>query len=71
MTRTDAFLFATRKVLEGKRQYIDHCEVRSIQLTITLNKEGVASAVLSQRSEETVVGCLDGISRVDRYNFST
>ena len=71
MTRTDAFLFAMKKVIEGKRTYIDHFDVRNIQLNITISKDGVANAVISQRSEETVVGCLEGISRIDKYSFTT
>lgn len=70
-TRTDAFLFAMEKVIESKRSYIDHFDVRNIQINITISKEGVANAVISQRSEETVVGCLDGVSRLDRYSFTT
>lgn len=71
MTRTDAFLFAIKKVIEGKRSYIDSFDVRNIQLNITISKDGVANAVISQRSEETVVGCLEGTARIDRYSFTT
>jgi hypothetical protein len=71
MTRTDAFLFAMKKVIEGKRTYIDSFDVRNIQINITISKDGIANAVVSQRSEETVVGCLDGVRKVDRYSFST
>ena len=71
MTRADAFLFAIKKVLDSKRNFIDACDVRSIQLTISLNREGQANVHMTHRTEDTVVGCFDGIKRLDRYNFTT
>lgn len=71
MTRTDAFLFAIRKVLDGKRSMIDACEVRSIQITVALSKDGQANVNMTHRTEETVIGCFDGVKRLERYDFSS
>jgi hypothetical protein len=71
MTRTDAFLFAIKKTLERQREYIDRHEVKSIQLVISLNRNGEASVTLSPRTEDTVVGCYEGHARVTRHEFNT
>ena len=71
MTRTDAFLFAIKKVVEQRRAFIDACDVRSIQLTVSLNRDGQANVNISHRTEDTVVGCYQGNGRYDSYNFST
>lgn len=71
MTRADAFLFAIKKVLEGKRAFIDSCDVKSIQLTVSINSEGKASVNMTHRTEDTVIGCFDGVQRIERYNFTT
>lgn len=70
MTRSDAFLFAIKKMMEQHRAYIDSHDVRSMQLTISINKAGDAHVVISPRSEDTVMGCFDGAKRLDRYDFS-
>ena len=69
MTRCDAFLFAIKKVMEQQRPFIDSCEVKSIQVTVSINKEGVANVNVSHRTEDTVVGCHQGNSRFDKYAF--
>lgn len=71
MTRADAFLFAIKKVMEGKRAFIDSCDVRSIQLTVSINKDGQANVNMTHRTEDTVIGCFDGVKRLERYNFTT
>lgn len=71
MTRTDAFVKAAKIVIESRKGYIDSFDVRSIQLTITLDKEGRASVVINQRSEDVVMGCLEGPSRISRFDFTT
>lgn len=71
MTRTDAFLFAVKKVLDGQRGLIDSCEVRSIQITVALNRDGQANVHITHRTEDTVVGCFDGAKRLERYDFSS
>lgn len=70
MTRTDAFMFALKKVLEQHRTYIDGQEVRSIQLTISLNRDGDANVVVSPRTEDTIVGCYEGHSRIEKFSFT-
>ncbi len=71
MTRTDAFLFAVKKVIESRRAYIDQFGVQNIQLTIALNKAGDASVMISERAEDVVVGCFEGNGRVSKYSFTT
>lgn len=71
MTRTDAFLFAVKKVVEQQRTFIDSCDVRSLQITVSLNREGVANVNLTHRTEDTVVGCYEGNGRLKKYLFST
>lgn len=71
MTRTDAFLFAVKKVVEQQRVFIDSCDVRSLQITVSLNREGVANVNLTHRTEDTVVGCYEGNGRLTKYVFST
>ncbi len=71
MTRTDAFLYAVKKVVERQRAYIDSVDVRSIQIHITLDHNGKANVVMTPRTEETVIGCYEGNTRVDRYQFGT
>lgn len=71
MTRTDAFIFAARKVIERQRGYIDGSNVRSIQLHIALDEHGKANVTVTPRTEETVIGCFDGNAKVERYSFST
>lgn len=71
MTRTDAFTFAIKKVMEGKRNFIDTCDVKSIQITVSLNKDGQANVNMTHRTEDTVIGCYDGVRRLDKYAFST
>lgn len=71
MTRTDAFLFAVKKVMEQQRTFIDACDVKSIQMTVALDREGKASVNISHRTEDTIMGCYDGIKRHDRFSFST
>lgn len=70
MTRTDAFLFAIKKVLTAHRTYIDGAEVRSIQLTVSLNSEGKANVTISPRTEDVVMDCYDGHARSERYVFT-
>lgn len=70
MTKTDAFLFAIRKMLDQQRQFIDTCDVKSIQLTVALNRDGQANVVMNQRTEDVVLGCFQGNSRNDRYAFA-
>ncbi len=69
MTKTDAFLFAIQKMLDQQRQFIDACDVKSIQLTVALNRDGQANVVMNQRTEDVVLGCFQGNSRNDRYAF--
>ncbi len=71
MTRTDAFAFAIKKVMESKRNFIDTCDVRSIQITVSLNKDGQANVNMTHRTEDTVIGCYEGVRRMDKYSFST
>ena len=71
MTRTDAFLFAVKKVVEQQRSFIDGADVKSLQITVSLNRDGQANVNMTHRTEETVIGCFDGIKRMDRYNFTT
>lgn len=71
LTRTDAFLFALKKVIEQHRAYIDSSEVRSLQLTIALNREGQANVTVSPKAEHTVIDCYDGPKRHDRFIFSS
>lgn len=71
MTRTDAFLFAVKKIVETRRPYIDKFDVRTIQLTVSLSKDGNASVVINEKSEDIVIGCFDGNSRVSKYSFTT
>lgn len=71
MTRSDAFLFAIRKVIEQQRNFIDACDVKSIQVIVALNSEGKANVNISHRTEDTVVGCYNGNGRYDKYLFST
>lgn len=71
MTRTDAFSFAIKKVLEAKREFIDGAAVKSLQITVSLNKDGQANINMTHRTEDTVIGCFDGVRRLTRYDFST
>lgn len=71
MTRTDAFLFAVKKIIEQQRAFIDSCDVKSIQVTVAINGEGKANVNISHRTESTVVGCYDGNGRVDRYVWNS
>lgn len=71
MTRTDAFIFAAKKVIERQRGYLDGANVRSIQLHISLDENGKANVTVTPRTEETVVGCYDGNARIERHQFST
>lgn len=71
MTRTDAFAFAIKKVLEGKRAFIDAADVKSLQITVSLNKDGQANINMTHRTEDTVIGCFEGVRRLTRYDFST
>lgn len=70
MTRTDAFLFAISKVMEQQRQFIDACDVKSIQVIVSMGREGQANVNISHRTEDTVVGCYEGTKRHDRFKFS-
>ena len=63
-------MFALKKVLEQHRTYIDGQEVRSIQLTISLSKDGNANVVVSPRTEDTIMGCYDGHSRIEKFSFT-
>lgn len=71
MTRTDAFLFAVKKVLDQQRNFIDSCDVKSIQVTVSLNRDGQANVKISHITEDTVMGCYEGTKRHDRFLFST
>lgn len=71
MTRTDAFLFAVKKVMDQQRTFIDGCDVKSIQVTVSLNRDGQANVNISHRTEDTITGCYDGVKRHDRFSFST
>lgn len=70
MTRTDAFLFAIKKIVDQQRAFIDGYDVRSMQITVSLNRDGQANVNITHRTEETVIGCFDGNKRMDRYNFT-
>lgn len=70
MTRTDAFLFAIKKIVDQQRAFIDGYDVRSMQITVSLNRDGQANVNITHRTEETVLGCFDGNKRMDRYNFT-
>lgn len=71
MTRTDAFLFAVKKVVEQQRHFIDSCDVKSLQITVSLNRDGQANVNITHRTEETVVGCYQGNGRWDKHIFTT
>jgi len=70
MTRTDAFLFAVKKVLEKRRAYVDSGDVKSLQLTFSMHANGSINVVVDMRAEDVVRDCYDGYGRMDRYDFS-
>ena len=69
MTKTDALIFACKKVLSDRRAYLDTHDVKSIQLTVTLNSKGDAHVLMNERSEATVIDCFEGHARVGKYEF--
>lgn len=71
MTRTDAFQFAARKVIERQRPYIDMMNVKSIDIHITINEAGKANVIVTPRHEETIIGCHEGVQRIEKYSFNT
>lgn len=71
LSRTDAFCFAVKKALEKQRAIIDECEIRSVQITIALNRNGQANVTVSHRTEDVIMGCYDGYSRNDGYIFNS
>lgn len=71
MSKADAFIFATNKVLERQRRCIDDLNISSIQINISMSRDGRADATIAIKVEESVQGCFNGYSRVDKFVFST
>lgn len=66
LSRTDAMIYACKKVLSDHRQFLDTHNVRDVQLTITMNAKGVAHVTTSHRTETIVVDCFES----KRYVFT-
>lgn len=69
-SRTDAMIYACKKVLSDHRQFLDTHNVRDVQLTITMNAQGEAHVTTSHRTETMVIGCFEGQARLERYQFN-
>jgi len=55
ISRTDAIQLACKQVLNDKRAFIDEHEVKSVQLTISISKNGTAHVLMDSRTESLVV----------------
>jgi hypothetical protein len=71
MTRTDAFLFAIKRAMEKRRAHMDVTNVQSLQIGITLSRDGQANVTIQTKEEYTVVDCFEGTARVDRFMFQS